>query len=254
MVDISAAELAVPQDTHNFNSPPRRRLRRVLDFLGWPVVLILLVVGLSSLYGRVGFMNAGLSREVIDSAPEFNAFDIRYIQHYFVAGVHLVFGFVVYALAPFQFMRTIRKWFIAFHRWTGRAWLIGAAIAGFTGAFFGVVWPFTGHQSFGLLQTAINAIIGPFTLFCLYQAYSNIRARNFGAHRQWMIRSFALMLGVSTQRVLIPLTGLPYEMMFASCMVLGMLINISVAEFWIALTRTPGSGHRHWKDLDYRVS
>lgn len=151
-------------------------------------------------------------------------------------------------------MLTIRKRFIGFHRWTGRAWLISASVAGFTGAFFGVIWPFTGHQGFGLLQTSINAIIGPFTLYCLYQAYSNIRARNFGVHREWMIRSFALMLGVATQRVLmvvlIPLTGLPAEIMFSSCMVLGMVINIATAEYWIKLTRTPGNGARHWKDLD----
>ena len=48
--------------------------------------------------------------------------------------------------------------------------MISGAVAGFTGAFFGFVWPFTGHQGFGLLQTGINAIIGPYTLFCLYKA------------------------------------------------------------------------------------
>ena len=121
--------------------------------------------------------------------------------------------------------------------------MVSAATAGFTGAFFGVVWPFTGHQGFGLMQTGINALIGPYTLFCLYKAYSNIRARNFGEHREWMIRTFALMLGVATQRVLmivlIPLTGISAETMFASCMVLGMIINIGISEYWINLTRTP---------------
>ena len=28
-------------------------------------------------------------------------------------------------------------------------------------------------------HSGINAIIGPYTLFCLYKAYSNIQARNF---------------------------------------------------------------------------
>tara|TARA_B110000090_G_scaffold27156_1_gene27910 strand:- start:762 stop:1175 length:414 start_codon:yes stop_codon:yes gene_type:complete len=136
--------------------------------------------------------------------------------------------------------------------------MISGAVAGFTGAFFGFVWPFTGHQGFGLLQTGINAIIGPYTLFCLYKAYSNIRARNFGEHREWMIRTFALMLGVATQRVLMiiltVLTGIGREPMFAPAMIAGMIINIVVAEYWIALTKTPGSGHRHWKDLDRRTA
>lgn len=254
MVDISSSELSPSGHLEVFNTPWRRNLRKVINFVGWPIVLLLLFVGLSSLYGRVSGMNAVFARDVANPELGLNQFDVRYIQHYVTAAIHLVFGFIVYVFAPFQFMTSIRKRFISFHRWTGRAWLIGAAIAGFTGAFFGVVWPFTGHQEFGLLQTAINAIIGPYTLFCLYQAYRNIRARNFGAHREWMIRSFALMLGVATQRVLmlilIPLTGLPMEAMFASMMVLGMIINIGVAELWITLTRTPGSGHRHWRDLD----
>ena len=258
MVELSAAEMASGSGQDMFNSPLRRKMRKALNIIGWPIVLLLLFVGLSSLFGRVGFMSDAFSQEVANPGEGMNEFGIRYIQHYFVAGTHLVFGFIVYAFAPFRFMLSIRKRFIGCHRWTGRAWLISASVAGFTGAFFGIVWPFTGHQEFGLLQTGINAIIGPYTLFCLYKAYSNIRARNFAAHRQWMIRSFALMLGVATQRVLLvtvaPLTGLGVEIMFATCMVLGMIINIAIAEYWIQLTRTPGNGHRHWKDLDRKTA
>lgn len=73
-----------------------------------------------------------------------------------------------------------------------------------------------------------------------------------------MIRTFALMLGVATQRVLMiiltVLTGIGREPMFAPAMIAGMIINIVVAEYWIALTKNPGSGHRHWKDLDRRTA
>ena len=261
MVDISIAELPARADHHDFNTPIRRKMRKMrkmLDIVGWTVVLLLLFVGLSSLVSRVVLLNSEFSREVVNIGNGVSNFDIRYIQHYFVAGVHLLFGLIVYVFAPFQFMTSIRKRFIGFHRWSGRAWMISGAVAGFTGAFFGVVWPFTGHQGFGLLQTGINAIIGPYTLFCLYKAYSNIRARNFGEHREWMIRTFALMLGVATQRVLMIIltvfTGIGREPMFAPAMIAGMIINIVVAEYWIALTKTPGSGHRHWKDLDRRTA
>ena len=258
MVDISMAELPARADQHDFNTPMRRKMRKMPDIVGWAVVLLLLFVGLSSLVTRVVLLNSEFSKEVVNIGNGVSNFDIRYIQHYFVAGVHLLFGLIVYVFAPFQFMTSIRKRFIGFHRWSGRAWMISGAVAGFTGAFFGVVWPFTGHQGFGLLQTVINAIIGPYTLFCLYKAYSNIRARNFGEHREWMIRTFALMLGVATQRVLMiiltVLTGIGREPMFAPAMIAGMIINIVVAEYWIALTKTPGSGHRHWKDLDRRTA
>ena len=258
MVDISITELPARADHHDFNTPISRKMRKMLDKVGWTVVLLLLFVGLSSLVSRVVLLNSEFSREVVNIGNGVNNFDIRYIQHYFVAGVHLLFGLIVYVFAPFQFMTSIRKRFIGFHRWSGRAWMISGAAAGFTGAFFGVVWPFTGHQGVGLLQTGINAIIGPYTLFCLYKAYSNIRARNFGEHREWMIRTFALMLGVATQRVLMIIltvfTGIGREPMFAPAMIAGMIINIVVSEYWIAWTKTPGSGHRHWKDLDRRMA
>lgn len=211
MVDISIAELPARADHHDFNTPIRRKMRKMLDIVGWTVVLLLLFVGLSSLVSRVVLLNSEFSKEVVNIGNGVSNFDIRYIQHYFVAGVHLLFGFIVYVFAPFQFMTSIRKRFI-----------------------------------------------GPYTLFCLYKAYSNIRARNFGEHREWMIRTFALMLGVATQRVLMiiltVLTGIGREPMFAPAMIAGMIINIVVAEYWIALTKTPGSGHRHWKDLDRRTA
>ena len=254
MVDMTAPATAGNEALEVFSSAQRRLLRKIIAGLGWPVVLLLIFVGLGSLFSRVGFMTSAFSQEVANPEAVFNAFDIRYVQHYLMVWSHLVVGFIVYAMAPFQFIPTIRKRWTKFHRWNGRVWLLCGGIAGFTGAFIGVVWPFTGHQGFGLVQTSINAIIGPYTLFCLYKAYSCVRAKEFGAHREWMVRSFALMLGVATQRalmlILIPATGLGVEVMFASMMVLGMVINIAVAEMWIQLTRTPGNGNRHWKDLD----
>lgn len=258
MIEFSIAGLLGSSGPNFFDTPKRVKMRKVLDVVGWFLVLLLLFVGLSSLFGRVGFLNNEFSKEVTIIGEGLDDFGIRYIQHYFFIGVHLIFGFIVYVLAPFQFMTSIRKRFIGFHRWSGRAWMVSGAIAGFTGAFFGVVWPFTGHQGFGLLETGINAIIGPYTLFCLYKAYNNIRARNFGEHREWMIRTFALMLGVATQRVLMIMltvvTEISEDAMFAPAMITGMVINIVVAEYWITLTKTPGSGHRHWKDLDRSFS
>jgi hypothetical protein len=37
-------------------------------------------------------------------------------------------------------------------------------------------------------------------------------------------------------------------------MVLGMAINIPVAEYWIRLTRTPGNGNQHWKFMDGKLA
>ena len=121
MVDISIAELPARAEHHDFNTPIRQKMGKMLDIVGWTVVLLLLFVGLSSLVSRVVLLNSEFSREVVNIENGVSNFDIRYIQHYFVAGVHLLFGLIVYVFAPFQFMTSIRKRFIGFHRWSGRA-------------------------------------------------------------------------------------------------------------------------------------
>jgi uncharacterized membrane protein len=254
LIGASLKGMTAEEKTEKFFFPWRKRMRKLFEIFGWLAVLLLILVGMSSLFGRVGFMINAFSQEVADPEAVFNAFDIRYFQHFVTVWSHLILGFVVLVCAPFQFIPVIRKRWISFHRWNGRVWLICGAITAFTGAFIGIVWPFTGHQGFGLVQTAINALIGPYTLFCLFKAYSSIRARNFGSHREFMIRSFALMLGVASQRVLtmviMPLTGLGLESVFGPMMALGMAINILASEIWIRLTRTPGNGNRHWRELD----
>jgi len=86
MVDISIAELPARADQHDFNTPMRRKMRKMLDIVGWAVVLLLLFVGLSSLVTRVVLLNSEFSKEVVNIGNGVSNFDIRYIQHYFFAG------------------------------------------------------------------------------------------------------------------------------------------------------------------------
>lgn len=95
MVDISSAESASNAGENTFDSASRRKMRKALNGIGWPLVILLLYVGLSSLFGRVDFMSDAFSQEVANPGEGMGEFGIRYIQHYFVAGTHLVFGFIV---------------------------------------------------------------------------------------------------------------------------------------------------------------
>ena len=70
-----------------------------------------------------------------------------------------------------------------------------------------------------------------------------------------MIRTFALMLGCGDAESIDDNPHRAYgnrsrAHVLPPAQIAGMIINIAVAEYWITLTRTPGSGHRHWKDLD----
>ena len=77
MVELSAAEMASGSGQDMFNSPQRRKMRKALNIIAWPMVLLLLFVGLSSLFGRVGFMSAAFSQEVANPGEGMNEFGIR---------------------------------------------------------------------------------------------------------------------------------------------------------------------------------
>ena len=91
-----------------------------------------------------------------------------------------------------------------------------------------------------------------YTAYCLVRAYLSIRARNIGAHREWMIRSWALMLAIATERtflgILLATTDVDMAVLFGTTFWMAGVVNIAAAAVWINLTRTPANGARHWKD------
>jgi uncharacterized membrane protein len=88
-------------------------------------------------------------------------------------------------------------------------------------------------------------------------AYSRIRKRMFGQHREWMIRSFALLLAIALERLMLTFlqitTGIDIAVLFGTTFWMAAVTNMAAAETWIALTRTPGNGARHWKDVDQKA-
>ncbi len=45
-------------------------------------------------------------------------------------------------------------------------------------------------------------------------------------------------------------TDIGISVLFGTTFWMAAVVNIAASEIWINLTRTPGNGHRHWKDLD----
>ncbi len=255
MTDMTAGGAAPELD---FSNNAARNLRKVLEIVGWLVMAVLLWTGLTSIFGRADFLLEAATVEYTDPIEEFNPFDGRYVQFSLVSWMHLIPGLLIFGLGPLQFIRPIRKKYINFHRWSGRVWLTAGAIAAFSGGFIGIFQPFAGVDGQGFNESMATVFFAIYTLFCMYKAYTSIRARKFGIHREWMIRSWALMLGIATERVILGIlmstTGIDIAVLFGTTFWMAAVINISVSEIWINLTRTPGNGNRHWKDLDARAS
>jgi uncharacterized membrane protein len=191
--------------------------------IGWGVMTTLVV--LLALFGLRYFL---FGREAY-----FELNRQSYINH--EAGILLHIGAMMIGvlMGPMQFLRGFRDKHRGVHRTMGKVYLVASTIGGFSGmymAFYTYADAVSG-VSFFLLGTGV--------VLSNYMAYTAIRRRDITNHREWMTRSFALMLAAVTLRIEVaPLQAIfgeyiGYAIVAWSCWVL----NLAVAEWAIRRQR-----------------
>jgi len=200
--------------------------------LGWVAIVLSVIILLSDGTNRLADMT--------QNPPPTDAFDVRYVQHPWVALLHMVPGLLFLTLAPLQFVAWIRQRRIDLHRGLGRMLAICAAISG----LFALVVNFRFPAFGGISTQAATVFFGSVFLFSLTKAIRHIRRKEVRLHREWMIRTFALAMGVASIRVFIglftALSELGLEEVFGASFWLGFGVNLLVAEVWINHTRIAG--------------
>jgi uncharacterized membrane protein len=219
--------------------------------LGFVVVILLALVGLSSVANRfvntvhyladpASFTNFG------EEPPGAAGFEARYYAHPYLTLVHVVTGFLFMTLGPLQFVAAIRNRWLRFHRWSGRVVLVASLVGVISALAFVPILPV-----YGSFATRVGVVCaGAYFSVALLQGYRHIRRRQIAEHREWMIRMFAVGLGISTFRVLIPIFMMPpfgatFNEAWDTVVWLGFGINALVAEVWINVTRRRPGVHRH---------
>ncbi len=200
--------------------------------LGWVAiglsVIILLVFGAIRL------------ADMTHDPPPTDRFGVRYVQHPWVALLHIVPGLLFLTLAPLQFVARIRQRRIGLHRGLGRMLATCAAISGLFALVAALRLPAFG----GISTQAATVFFGVIFLFSLAKAIRHIRRKEVRLHREWMIRTYALATGVASIRVFIALfmalSDLAFEEVFGTSFWLGFGVNLLVAEVWINHTRVAG--------------
>lgn len=151
---------------------------------------------------------------------------------------HIVPGLVFVLLAPVQFMAAVRKRYPALHRWTGRVLLADGLVIGATALIMSPQMAIGGS-----LETAATFVFGVLFLFALGKAFAAIRARRVAEHRRWMIRAYAIGLGVATVRPIVGVffatsrfTHLTPHDFFGIAFWLGFVLSLAAAEAWIRAT------------------
>ncbi|MBC8021979.1 MAG: DUF2306 domain-containing protein [Burkholderiales bacterium] len=172
-----------------------------------------------------------LAAEIAASAANLNG-------HPRATYAHLVPGALLFLLAPLQFSRRLRARHPAVHRWNGRFLLAMIVAGGVAGMYLGAAKPYG-----GALETLATTVFGGFFLFAAARGYAAIRARRIALHREWMIRMFAIAVGISVIRVV----GMAGVVVFGSqhlsadsfalSLWIGWLLTMAVAELYILGTR-----------------
>lgn len=188
------------------------------QWAGWST-LMLLALGVS---GYTLWLLLGGPR------PDFAA--ALFARHPWGALVHMVCSPVALVAGALQVNRAIRTRHLVLHRWLGRLYVLAVLLAGSSGlalAFGSFGGPIT-HWGFGLMAVLWLTSTG--------LGWMAMRRGQRKAHRDWMLRSYALTLAAVTLRIYVPasqIAGLPFEDAYRVIAWLCWVPNLLVVEWLI---------------------
>lgn len=170
------------------------------------------------------------------------ALDAGFARHEVLTLVHILPGALFLSLATLQFIPGMRQKHLQFHRWSGRFLVALGLVIGSSSLIMSFRMNIGGPN-----ETAATTLFGIVFLVCLIRAFLLIRRKEVARHREWMIRAYAVALGVAATR---PIVGMffafrrltPHEF-FGIAFWLGFTITLMAAELWIDYTRLRNVAH-----------
>jgi uncharacterized membrane protein len=147
---------------------------------------------------------------------------------------HVLFGSVALGLGAVQFNRWILLRHRALHRALGTIYVASSVLVGVAGLYMSF-YSFGGrvtHLGFGALAVLLLATTA--------RAYTAARARSIAIHRQWMLRSYALVFAAVMLRIELPLLVMAFGEFTPAYQVVSWLSwvpNILWAEWYIRHTK-----------------
>jgi len=150
--------------------------------------------------------------------------------------LHAGFGAAALLIGLVQLLPGVRARWRWAHRWLGRTYIVSCLVSGLAGLILS-----TGSTA-GPIATAGFASAAVISLICAVQAWRMAMARRFEEHREWVIRSYALIFAAVTLRIWLPLSAIAHFDFMDSYRVisfLGWAPNLVVAEIYLARGRRP---------------
>jgi uncharacterized membrane protein len=208
-----------------------KSVRRLL----WFAVIFLVVIGIAAA-ARRSLVLLWPARFGGSASNPAGMLDAGFAPHVGLTFIHILPGALFLGLAPFQFSESFRQKHLRLHRRMGTLLVISALIIGVSALVMSFEMNIGGPN-----ETAATTLFAIVFLFSLLKAYRYALQRKIVRHREWMIRTFGVGLGVATTR---PIVGMffafrrltPHEF-FGIAFWLGFTITFMAAEAWIDYTR-----------------
>jgi predicted membrane protein DUF2306 len=197
------------------------------------IVILLSLIAIASVLRRVGVL-------VDPTGPLMTAksasFDRHFQQYRALTFAHIIPSLFFIALVPIQFIPAIRRRQRFLHIRLGWLLVSTGLVVGLTALALSFTNPIGGWiEASGTILYAIVFLIS------LALAVRHARAKHFALHREWMIRAYAVTLGVATTRPIVGLffatTSLPPERFFGAAFWIGFSVTVFAGEIWIRYTR-----------------
>lgn len=198
--------------------------------------LLILVVGVFLVIRVLKDVN-NLSEGVV---PPVGEFDRRYALNPWLAYLHILPGVVYLLGAPFQLSARFRSHDYRRHARLGRVLLVAGGVTGVFAIAVGIVMPYG-----RIVEATATVVFGGYFLLALYLAYSAIRSGDVAVHRRWMIRAFAIGVGVGMIRIVVGVGeafGIGIASTFGAAFWIAFTLMAVLAEIYLRLRPDPPAG------------
>jgi len=237
---VEAAELGDTRAVSDAPAPVATRPRGLAAVAVAIGVLIAIVLAFATIRVATDWPH------ILDGTVPDDDFAQRYIAHPWMGYLHIVPGVIYLLGAPLQLSRRFRTRHYPVHRRLGRVLLSCALLSGVLALVFGLL-----HSWGGWLEASAALVFGVWFVACLVLAFRAIRRDDVPQHRRWMIRAFAVGIGIGTIRIWIGIftpivisrnggtedLTMPDATTFGLAFWLAFTMHVALGEWW--LRRTP---------------
>ena len=153
--------------------------------------------------------------------------------------IHVVSAVIALLVAPLQFVRAIRTRWPALHRGTGKVYIVACAFAAPSGFILAL------GTVAGPVAAVGFAVPGVLCALFTWWGWRAALDRRFKDHRDWMLRSYAMISAAITLRLLLPasaMLGFGFYEAYPIIAWLSWSINWALVEYFIRRERGPARG------------